>query len=424
MSITREWLPIINALPDAVVIVSREKGVIIGGNDIFFKSSGFTVNDLVSTRLFNLPFFKKRVMRGLLRLFVQVAKSGGRGSTFSFPYVDSKQTVRNIEATAGPFTVSGQKYILFTFRELPSQEILITGDEAESWQAYLNLAYEPYMEFRPPMPLRPFSEQDDRTVYLRDVGMSLEVKFANNAAVRMYKGEGGGSLAGQNFFSFFSKREDALRFLDMLSIVGQMKAQTTVNIYDRLVQVEMNCVVRFDDKGTIAAVYCGQRDMSGYRHYESIIGGSRLEMEFTFNQPFTGFAFLEPLHPLERPQADTVDIQLDGNLRRIMIVRANQAIMDIYGSDKTKFLMKTMTELFPNDVMARQVLKELFVMRVTSAAVYAVSQNEKGTPEEKLKHVSIFRAAFDDMDRLTGIFVATSKDESSYKARHSNKTGP
>jgi hypothetical protein len=38
-----------------------------------------------------------------------------------------------------------------------------------------------------------------------------------------------------------------------------------------------------------------------------------------------------------------------------------------------------------------------------------------------LERVSIFRAVFDNADRMSGIFVATSKDDQNYKARHSNK---
>jgi hypothetical protein len=325
--------------------------------------------------------------------------------------------VRNVLATAERFTMGGQEYVVFTLKELPPQEILITGDDAASWKAYLALAYEPYIEFCPAAPLEPFHEQDERASYLRFTGDALRVKVANKAAVTFYRGEGG-SLTGETFASFFNREDDALCFLDMLAAVGEMKAETVVNTYSKITQVEMHCEVKFDEEGAIAAVYCAQRDLTGQQRYKAIIGGSRLEMDFIFNQPFTGFAFLAPSSPIERPQADNVDAKLDDILDQILIVRANQAIVDIYNTDKARFLMKSMRELFSDMNTARQALKELFVMRTTSVERYASFEERVG---DVLERVSIFRAVFDNADRMNGIFVATSKDDRNYKARHSNK---
>jgi hypothetical protein len=38
--------------------------------------------------------------------------------------------------------------------------------------------------------------------------------------------------------------------------------------------------------------------------------------------------------------------------------------------------------------------------------------------EEEFERVSIFRAMFDNADRMLGVFVATSRDYRDYKARH------
>jgi PAS domain-containing protein len=251
--------------------------------------------------------------------------------------------------------------------------------------------------------------------YLRAAGNSLRVKYANKAAIKLYRGENG-ILTGETFVSFFNNEDDALRFLDMLSIVGQMRAETTVNTHGKPVPVEMHCEVKFSEGGAIGAVYCGQRDLSGAQRYATIIGGSRQEMDFVFNQPFTGIAVLEPSHPVERPEADNVDFQLDTILERIVITRANQAMLDICGTDRAKFLMKPMTTLFNDPDVARQVLKELFVMRNTSVESYAL-------PEKRVERVSFYRAIFDDADRLREIFVAASNNDVSYKARHRDIKG-
>jgi hypothetical protein len=335
--------------------------------------------------------------------------------SFSFPYVNPEKMVKNIVATAGCFTIADQEYVVFTFKELPSQEILLTGgDDTVSWKACLDLAYEPYLEFRPLVPLQPFRERDERMSYLQFVGDALRVKFANAAAVMFYRSSGG-LLTGEPFVSFFNNKDDALRFLDMLVAVGQMRAETAVNTYNKVAQVEMRCVVKFDDEGAIVAVYCAQRDLTGYRRYEAIIGGSQRTMDFIFNQPFTGFAFLAPQNPIERPHADNVDAKLDEILNQILIMQANQAMIDIYQMDKSRFLMKPMRELFVDQDIARQVMKELFVMRTSSVENYASSEE---AVKDIFERVSIFLATFDNADRMQGVFVATSRDYRDYKARH------
>ena len=419
MNAGQDVFSIINALPNAVLIISSKRGKIIGANNIFFEQAGFSRNDLVDTQLINLPFFTKQVKRELLRLFIKALHGKKRGDIYTFPYLLSDQTIKNISASAEGFTLDGQECVLFTFRDHPAHEVLIAGEDSESWRAYLNLAYEPYMEFRPSDPFV-FQESEDRIAFLRELGHSLQVKLANDAASKLYCGENGG-LNDKTFSSLFNNEEDSLRFLDMLSIVGQMKAETAIKTFnDTTLQVEMNCVVKFCNDGTIAAVYCSQRDLSAPQRYEAIIGGSRLEMDFTFNQPFVGFAFLTPTRPIERPQADNVDEQLDEILNQIIIMRANQAMLNIHNTEKTKFLMKPMIDLFPNSIMARQVMKELFVMRVTSIAVYVPTEDDE--EEAVLQYVSVFRATFDDADHLNGIMVSSSKYSDEFKARHSNKT--
>lgn len=410
----QDILSIIDALPYAVLLLNRRRGKVVLANKTFLRQWDFSADGLFGTQLISLPLFKKSVRRGLIRLFTKALQGKGDGEFFSFLHARPGGNVREITASAEMGTFDGEEHVIFTFREFPPQGDSAEESEMESLQSYLSLGYEPYLEFRPATPLPPAGEMEDRLPFLREISKSLQVKFANDAAVKLYRGDKG-KLEGKTFLSMFSKEDDAFRFLDMLSVVGLMKAETAVVAHDKnLIQVEMNCAVKFNDDGAIAAVYCCQRDMSKQKRYEALLGGSRSEMEFMFNQPFIGFAQLAPRRPLEFPKAEYVDEALDAMLGQIVILRANQTIFSIYGTDKTRFLMKPMTEFFPDGETARQALKELFVMRTTSLEVF-------GLPDGESRYVSVFQAGFDDANRLSGISVVASKHCDGYKARHSSK---
>ena len=419
MHVNKDALSVINAFPDAVLVLSQERGRIVEANDVFMEQTGFTKDGLLHFQLIKLPL-KRQVKHGLLRLFIKALRDKDRKECFHFQYICPSKEIKESSATARSFVMEGVQYVLFTFKfneELSRQESALEMDNTDSWKSYLNLAYEPYMEFYPSVPLLPPQELDDRMSFLKIAGSSLRVKYANNVAIKLYSGENG-TLTGKKFASFFNDGEDAFRFLDMLSIVGHVKAETAVSAVDgSVVEVEMNCMVKFDENDAISAVYCSQRDLSGRRRYEAIIGGSRAEMEFTFNQPFVGLAFLAPSHPIIRPKEEEPDSHFDILLNQILVMRANQAIVDIFGLDKTKFLLKPMMDFFKNATLARRVLKDLFVERTSSVEIYSSS---KGKPD-KLESVSIFRAKFDDLDRLSGILVASSKHSNGYKAHFSNK---
>jgi PAS domain-containing protein len=317
-------------------------------------------------------------------------------------------------ASAERSMFSGHEHIIFTFRDILPQDFTVKEDGMESLRSYLTLGYEPYLEFRASAPLPPEGEAEDRLPFLRSIGRALQVKFANDAAIKFYRG-GKGSLEGETFLSLFNKEDDAFRFLDMLSSVGFMKAETTIIAREQeLVQVEMNCAAKFDDDGAIATVYCCQRDMSKQKRYEALLGGLRTEMDFMFNQPFVGFAALTPRRPLKIPKAEYSDEALDTMLSQIIILRANQTMFTIYGTEKTRFLMKPMTVLFPDGETARRALKDLFATRTTSVEAFSL-------PEGESRYVSIFQATFDDANRLSGISVVASRHSDGYKARHSNR---
>jgi PAS domain S-box-containing protein len=413
MNLSGDVLSVINALPDAVLIVRRTGGRVVAANEAFLRLSGFSGEALADRPVFSLPFFTKATRRGLLRLSVHAARGEAKKENFSFNFLSSDQTVKNFSVRGERVLSGGEKIILFTFHEVSPETAAET--ETESLQGCLGLGYEPYMEFRAADVLLPPPGLEDRLGFLKKLGSSLRVKFANDSALKLYKNERVG-LEGAKFVSFFHREDDALRILDMLSIVGSLKTETTVKAGDSLVQVELNCAVKFDGEGAVAALYTCHRNMTQDLKYKAILGGSRTEMEFMFNQPFVGFAYLAPRRPLEYPQADGTDESLDEMLNQILLVRANQVMLDLYGADKTRFIMRPMTDLFPSAVMAREVLKELFVVRTSSVGLPA-SPSGAGAKGKSGKTV-LFKALFDDANRLSGVLAAASTHGEGIPVRH------
>jgi len=410
MSIIQDVFPFINALPGAVLIVDRRKKTFAGANSAFSDLTGLAGGAFLGTRVSNLPFLSKEIKRGLIKLYISVSRGIGSHKTYSFLHACPGGTVKNITASGSLAVAEGREYIVFSLRQEVSEALL---DESDSWKFYLALGYEPYMEFRPSAHVDIVNEPEGRMEFLQKLGNILQVRFYNSDAVTFYNNDKG-SLAGKTFLSLFNKESDAIGFLDMLSVVGRIKGETAVNTSKTSgVHVEMNCMVKFDDEGGIVGLYCGQRDLSMDRRYKDIIGGSRLEMGFMFHQPFIGFAFLVPSQPLERPSIQDLDAKLDEMLNQITVVRANETMLNIYDVDKSGFFMKSMSSFLGNVGEARQVLKELFVMRETSFGKLK-SSGEDG----EFEHVSIFRAVFDNADRLSGVYIVTSRHCYGYTPRH------
>jgi len=425
MGIRQDVFSFVNALPKAVLLVDRRKRTFVGANAAFFELTGFANAAFIGTQVFDLPFSSREIKRGLLHLFIKISRGAGYNKAYSFRHVCPNGTIKNITASGRLAMLNGREYIIFTLSHDQSEALL---DDSDSWKFYLTLAYEPYMEFRPLTPIVSVSEPDGRMEFLQKLGNILQVKFFNNDALRFYNDDKG-TLEGKTFLSLFSKESDAIGFLDMLNVVGRIKGETSVNTSKASgVYVEMNCIVKFDTEGSIIALYCSQRDLSVEQRYKDIIGGSRLEMGFMFHQPFVGFAFLVPPHPLERPSIEDLYTKLDEMLNQITVVRANEAMLNIYDADKSGFFMKPMSSFFGDLSEARQVLKELFVMRETSLGKLKESEektSEEKAPEEKaseskpdFERVSIFRAVFDNADRLSGVYIATSRHCYGYTPRH------
>jgi len=416
MSISQDVFSFIDALPEAMFIVDQKKRTLVGSNAAFSELTGLTVDTFLGTQIFDLPFSSREAKRGILRLFIKVSRDAGYDKPYSFTYVCPKGNIRNIQASARVPVLGGQKYVVFCLKQDQSQEVLLDG--LDSWKFYLAMAYESFMEFRPAIPVAVVDEPDGRMDFLQKLGNSLQVKFFNDSAAEFYN-DPRGTLEGRTFLSLFNKENDAIGFLDMLAVVGRIKSETAVstNKVPR-VHVEMSCVVKFNDEGNITALYCSHRDLSKERRFRDIIGSNKLEMSFMFHQSFVGFALLAPPYPLERPSIENLDAKLDEMLDQITAIRGNETMIGMHASDKSGFFMKPMRGFFYDSVEARQVLKELFVMRETSLG----KPKETGN-ENDLEQISIFRGMFDNADRLNGVFIATSKHRCGYHPRHITGAG-
>lgn len=412
MSVSQDVFSLINTLPEAMLIVDRRKGKIAGANAAFLKLIGLVSDGFLGTRVFDLPFPSQIVKHELVRLFIKVSRIDGYDKPYSFTHVLPDATTISISASASRVVFSEQEYVIFKLKEDRSEEALLI--RSDSWKSYLKLASDPYMEFRLTAPVSPIA-RDNRLEFLQALGESLRVKFANNAAVEFYC-RNQGALEGKSFLSLFSKESDGVSFLDMLSVVGSMKIGVTVNTNSAFnIRVEMNCSAKFDHRGDIVTLYCNQRNLPsmGITGESRVEIGNRLEMDSILYQPFAGYAFLSPVHPLERPSIEELDSKLDEMLSQIVVNRANETIIDIYGSSTPEFTIKSMRELFPDIRVARQVLKELFVMRTSSCGKLKASGDE-----DEFERVSIFRAAFDTAGRLTCVTVFASRHSYGYRPRH------
>ena len=124
-----------------------------------------------------------------------------------------------------------------------------------------------------------------------------------------------------------------------------------------------------------------------------------------------------PKRPLRRPDAASVenalvDPLLDSMLDSLVLMTINEAMIKIRGAAKNQLLMQPLSTLFPHRTQAVQVLRELFVTRESSYAHY--------DEENRLNHISIFKAIFNDADEMTCVFVVTSPQTGEVKERYNN----
>ena len=290
---------------------------------------------------------------------------------------------------------------------LPTDAVLShQAEDIAAFNAFADMTQEPWLEFRPRSQGVPmlFQEED----LLENLGQELIVHKASKAARKLFS-QGDPSLErtdlplrGKSFMSFFYREETALRFLDMLSKVGQLQAPTTlVGESGEPLEVEMSCSVQFGVEDAITALYCIPSRIEQNRDPIVQHSVSGQEQDFIFSQPFLGLGRMVPLQPLVRPQPANADTVLNGYLDNILLTNANDALGELYGVEKNALLMRSMPFLFPDRSAAVQVLKELFVTRQSSFATY-----RKNTGE--LLRVALFKAVFNDADLMTRIFVAVS----------------
>lgn len=393
MNPSQDLLHFLRSSPDSVLILSQDKGKIVWADDVFLERWGFSKGALFDTSLIRMPSVSRQARHGLIRLYVKARRGDEDKKGFVFHYLDANNQVKKALSRASRVEIDNRTYILFTFKDLPPRKwVCVDYMALESWEAQQDLGYEPYLEFRPNLPILPPAESADRRPFLEKIASQMCVVRANQAAVNLYSSKNE-SLIGRTFASFFHNQEDMLRFMDMLSVVGQMKAETVVNASGgKAVDIEMNCRVQFEADDSIAVLYCAQRNLFKIRYYESLIGGNRIENDFVFQQPHIGLAFLMASRPIVCPSAPLSSDQLDGIMEKILVTRANQAMLELQKTDSASFLMKPMTILFESREEARRILKELFSRRECSS----------DTPH----HASSFRPIIDESSRLTGVMVA------------------
>ena len=138
--------------------------------------------------------------------------------------------------------------------------------------------------------------------------------------------------------------------------------------------------------------------------------------DFAFNQPFLGVGQLVPQHPLKRPEAESAEAELEKLVNSILLVAANDALLKLHNARKSQFLMQPMSSLFPNALHAVAVLRELFVTKESSFALY----DGNGT----LQHITIFKAIFNDADELVRILISTSNHSEGIEEHYNNQPLP
>ncbi len=419
MTLNQQAQAIINAMTDAVLIVSQKTGQIIDSNEVFIRESGIDRDNLAGLSLLRLPQLTRQVRHGLISIYIKAVRQSKQNPIFNFQYITSNGEPKDVTVSAVNFEIDDLKCILFKFVLSKPQD---NTEEFRSQKAFLSLTEEAWLEFRP---LRSDSSQSydkDEAKYLKKLGSSLFVYYYNEKAKKLYERNGKGSkyssesINNRNFLSFFSREDEALRFLDMLSSVGQLRAAAIFLDKDgNDIEVELSCSALFDDDDNISSLYCIPRDFEEIRRCKALLTEIRAEQNFWHNQPFLGIAHLVPMTPIERPKAQEVEDKLTEQLSQIRIINVNKIFTSIYALPSSSLLLQPITRLFASNNTATQVLilKELFVTRQSSFAEY----DEK---TGRLIRVLLFKASFDDADRLIKIFVAASPSLNNFAPRHDN----
>lgn len=420
MQINRETQAIIDSLSDPVLVISSKMRRILACNTAFVRELGFLDENIKGKSFIRIPHLTRPIRHGLLNLYFRAKRSRDDKAPFVFQFADPQGSLKTISATVDILIYDGEEFIMAYLHVVLPTDIALSlqAKDITAFNAFADMTQEPWLEFRPRSQETPMPFKED---HLANLGQELIVHKASKAAWKLF-GQGDPSLGvtdfplkGKSFMSFFYREEAALRFLDMLSKVGQLQAPTTlVGESGEALEVEMSCSVHFGAKDAITALYCVPRRIDPERDLIVQHSVSGQEQDFIFSQPFLGLGRMVPLQPLMRPQPANADTVLNGYLDDILLTNANDAMGEFYGVKKNVLLMHSMPFLFPNRSAAIQVLKELFVTRQSSFATYRENTGE-------LLRVALFKAVFNDADLMTRIFVAVSPQIYSIPERHETR---
>ena len=421
MQINRETQAIIDSLSDPVLVISSKMRRILACNAAFVHELGFLDENIKGRSFIRIPQLTRPIRHGLLELYFRAKRSRDDKTPFVFQFADPQGSLKTISATVDILIFDGEEFILAYLHIVLPTDIALShqAEDIAAFNAFADMTQEPWLEFRPRS--QDVSMLFNEEAQLVTLGQEFVVHKASKAARKLFGQDVTGlglsdfPLKGKSFMSFFYREEAALRFLDMLSKVGQLQAPTTlVGESGEALEVEMSCSVHFGTEDTITALYCIPRRIEQDRDLIVQHSVSGQEQDFIFSQPFLGLGRMVPLQPLVRPHPTNADTVLNGYLNDILLTNVNDALVEFYGVEKNALLMQSMPFLFPNRSAAVQVLRELFVTRQSSFATYREDTGE-------LLRIALFKAVFSDADLMTRIFVAVSPQIYSIPERHETR---
>ncbi len=408
MQINRETQAIIDSLSDPVLVISSKMRRILACNAAFVRELGFLDENIKGRSFIRIPQLTRPIRHGLLDLYFRAKRSRDDKTPFVFQFADPQGSLKTISATVDILIFDGEEFIMAYLHVVLPTDIALShqAEDIAAFNAFADMTQEPWLEFRPRS--QDVSMLFNEEAQLVTLGQEFVVHKASKAARKLFGQDVTGlglsdfPLKGKSFMSFFYREEAALRFLDMLSKVGQLQAPTTlVGESGEALEVEMSCSVHFGTEDTITALYCIPRRIEQDRDLIVQHSVSGQEQDFIFSQPFLGLGRMVPLQPLVRPHPTNADTVLNGYLNDILLTNVNDALVEFYGVEKNALLMQSMPFLFPNRSAAVQVLRELFVTRQSSFATYREDTGE-------LLRIALFKAVFNDADHMTRIFLAVS----------------
>ena len=431
MNASQEMQAVIEALPDPILILAPNRGRVLAYNKAFVDKWGFVEETFMDKPFLKMPQFSRAIQRGLIGIYARARHRRAKIAPFSFCYPDKKGFLKTFSASASPIEEAGNvaaPSVMLRFQELPqTDEATIRAQEdAAAFNIFTDITDEPWLEFRPPLPIiAPGIEDGDRRDQLVQIGKHLRLARASKAAIHFYglverdteSADGTIKLKEKDFPSFFSRSEDACRMLDILTTIGFIRARSA--LLDRkgnVIEAEVSCASQFGQGNSLTAIYCIFHFSEEMINCRNAFREGQQMRDFTFNQPFLGLGQLVPQRPLKRPEAESAEAELGKLVNSILLVATNDALLKLHNAQKSRFLMQPMSVLFPNTSHAVAVLRELFVTRESSFALY----DGNGT----LQHITIFKAIFNDADELVRILISTSDHSQGIEEHYNNQPIP